>query len=364
MNKKLLIAAGALAFALTGCDQLCQGPKTKTSLVTDKDKYSYALGAHFGNQARFQLVTRDSIDLDLDLFIQAFKERYNEDSAHFLMNDSTIFETLTKLSQDRQAEKEKKDSLAAEANKAAGEAFLAQNKTAEGVVITESGLQYKVITEGTGATPADGDIVKVHYTGTLLDGTKFDSSVDRGEPLEFPIGAVIPGWTEMLKLMKVGGKVTAWIPSDLAYGPRGRGPQIPGNSLLVFEMELIDTHSAEQPAAEPAKPEAKKAEVKAAKAETKAAAAPKAEAKPAAAAAPAAKPAEAAKPAAEAKPVAAKPAAAPKAEAKPAAAAAPAAKPAAEAKPAEAPKAEAKPAAAAPAAAAPAAAPAAPAAAQ
>ena len=319
MNKKFLIAAGALAFALTGCDQLCQGPKTKTALVTEKDKYSYALGAHFGNQARFQLVTRDSIDLDLDLFIQAFKERYNEDSAHFLMNDSTIFQTLTDLSQARQAEKNKKDSLAAEANKAAGEAFLAKNKTAEGVVTTESGLQYKVITEGTGATPADGDIVKVHYTGTLLDGTKFDSSVDRGEPLEFPIGAVIPGWTEMLKLMKVGGKVTAWIPSDLAYGPRGRGPQIPGNSLLVFEMELIDTHAADAPAAaEPAKPEPKKAAVKAA--------APKA--------------------------------AAPKAEAKPAEAA----KPAAEAKPAEAPKAETKP--AAPAAAAPAAAPAAPAAAQ
>ena len=335
MNKKFLIAAGALAFALTGCDQLCQGPKTKTALVTEKDKYSYALGAHFGNQARFQLVTRDSIDLDLDLFIQAFKERYNEDSAHFLMNDSTIFQTLTDLSQARQAEKNKKDSLPAEANKAAGESFLAKNKTAEGVVTTESGLQYKVITEGTGATPADGDIVKVHYTGTLLDGTKFDSSVDRGEPLEFPIGAVIPGWTEMLKLMKVGGKVTAWIPSDLAYGPRGRGPQIPGNSLLVFEMELIDTHAADAPAtAEPAKPEAKKAEVKAAKAEAKPAAKPAAAPK-----------AAAAKPAAEAKP-------------------AEAAKPAAEAKPAEAPKAEAKPAAAAPAAAAPAAAPAAPAAAQ
>ena len=264
MNKKLIIAAGALAFALTGCDQLCQGPKTKTALVTDKDKYSYALGAHFGNQARFQLVTRDSIDLDLDLFIQAFKERYNEDSAHFLMNDSIIFQTLTDLSQARQAEKNKKDSLAAEANKAAGEAFLAKNKTAEGVVTTESGLQYKVITEGTGATPSDSDIVKVDYTGTLLDGTKFDSSVDRGEPLEFPIGAVIPGWTEMLKLMKVGGKVTAWIPSDLAYGPHGRGPQIPGNSLLVFEMELIDTHSADAPAADAPKAEAKPAEAAAA----------------------------------------------------------------------------------------------------
>ena len=353
MNKKVIVAAGALALLLTGCDQLCQGPKTKTALVTEKDKYSYALGAHFGNQAQFQLVARDSIDLDLDLFIQAFVERYKQDSAKYLMADSTIFQTLTELSQSRQAEKARKDSVAAAENKAKGEAFLAQNKTAEGVVTTESGLQYKVITEGTGATPSDTDVVKVHYTGTLLDGTKFDSSVDRGEPLEFPIGAVIPGWTEMLKLMKVGEKVTAWIPSDLAYGPRGRGPQIPGNSMLIFEMELIDTHAPGAPsnavaAAEPAKEEVK------------------AETKPAEKAAPAAAPAAAkaeAKPAAEkAAPKAAAPAA--KAEAKPAAEkAAPAAAPAAktEAKPAAAAPA-AQP-AAAPAAAAPAAQPAAPAAA-
>ena len=398
MNKKVIVAAGALALLLTGCDQLCQGPKTKTALVTEKDKYSYALGAHFGNQAQFQLVARDSIDLDLDLFIQAFVERYKQDSAKYLMADSTIFQTLTELSQSRQAEKARKDSVAAAENKAKGEAFLAQNKTAEGVVTTESGLQYKVITEGTGVTPSDTDVVKVHYTGTLLDGTKFDSSVDRGEPLEFPIGAVIPGWTEMLKLMKVGEKVTAWIPSDLAYGPRGRGPQIPGNSMLIFEMELIDTHAPGAPsnaiaAAEPAKEEAK-AEAKPAEKAAPAAApaAAKAEAKPAEkaaapAAAPKAAPAKAeAKPAAaaaktEAKPAA--PAAAPKAapakaEAKPAAAAAapaakpaaaPAAKPAAAAAPA-APAAQpaaapaAKPAAAPAPAAQPAAAPAAPAAAQ
>ncbi|MBR2898284.1 MAG: FKBP-type peptidyl-prolyl cis-trans isomerase [Fibrobacter sp.] len=380
MNKKVIVAAGALALLLTGCDQLCQGPKTKTALVTEKDKYSYALGAHFGNQAQFQLVARDSIDLDLDLFIQAFVERYKQDSAKYLMADSTIFQTLTELSQSRQAEKARKDSVAAAENKAKGEAFLAQNKTAEGVVTTESGLQYKVITEGTGATPSDTDVVKVHYTGTLLDGTKFDSSVDRGEPLEFPIGAVIPGWTEMLKLMKVGEKVTAWIPSDLAYGPRGRGPQIPGNSMLIFEMELIDTHAPGAPsnaiaAAEPAKEEAKaepaKAEAKPAEKAAPAAApaAAKAEAKPAA---PAAKAAPAAAPAAkaEAKPAAAAPAAKPAAAAPAAkpAAAAPAAKPAAA--PAAAPAAPAaKPAAAAPAAApaakpaaAPAAAPAAPAA--
>ncbi len=381
-------------------DNLC---KTKTALVTEKDKYSYALGAHFGNQAQFQLVARDSIDLDLDLFIQAFVERYKQDSAKYLMADSTIFQTLTELSQSRQAEKARKDSVAAAENKAKGEAFLAQNKTAEGVVTTESGLQYKVITEGTGVTPSDTDVVKVHYTGTLLDGTKFDSSVDRGEPLEFPIGAVIPGWTEMLKLMKVGEKVTAWIPSDLAYGPRGRGPQIPGNSMLIFEMELIDTHAPGAPsnaiaAAEPAKEEAKaepaKAEAKPAAEKVAPAAAPaaakaepaKAEAKPAAekaapkaapAAAPAAAKAEPAK--AEAKPAAEKaapkaaPAAAPaaKAEAKPAAAA-PAAKPAAAApaaapaaKPAAAPAAAPAAPAAKPAAAAPAPAPAAaPAAAQ
>ena len=315
MKSKMIVAAGAIAMLLTGCDQLCQGPKTKTALVTDKEKYSYALGAHFGGQAHFQLVTRDSIDLDIDLFIQAFKERYNEDSASYLMNDSIIFETLQKLSQDRQAEKMRKDSIAAETNKAAGEAFLASNKTAEGVITTESGLQYKVITEGTGATPGDSDIVKVDYTGTLLDGTKFDSSVDRGQPLEFPINAVIPGWTEMLKLMKVGGKVTAWIPSDLAYGPHGRGPQIPGNSLLVFEMELIDTHAPGAPAAaEPAKEEAKPAAKAAAKAAAKPAAA-KAEAKPAAAP-------KAEAPKAEAPKAEAPKAEAPKAEAPAAAAAA------------------------------------------
>ncbi len=307
MNKKLIVAAGALALALTGCDQLAQGGASSTTakkaLVTEKDKYSYALGAHFGNQAHFQLVTRDSIDLDIDVFIQAFKERYNEDSASFLMNDSVIFQTLNDLSQARQAEKAKKDSIAAEANKAAGEAFLAKNKTAEGVITTESGLQYKVITEGTGVIPADGWNVKTHYTGTLLDGTKFDSSVDRGQPLDFPINAVIPGWTEMLKLMKVGGKVQAWIPSNLAYGPSGR-PGIPANSTLVFEIELIDaTAPAVEPAEAPkpeAKADAKKAPAKkAVKAEAPAAAAAPAEA------APVKKSKKKSKPAAEAAPAAA-----------------------------------------------------------
>ena len=280
MNKKMLLSAGAVALALTACgipaddSANASAAKSKSVLETDKDKYSYALGAHFGNQAHFQLVTRDSIDLDIDVFIQAFKERYNEDTTKYLMTDSVIWQTLTDLSKAQQAERMKKDSIAAEANKAAGEAFLAKNKTEKDVITTESGLQYKVITEGTGATPADGWNVKTHYTGTLLDGTKFDSSVDRGQPLEFPINAVIPGWTEMLKLMKVGGKVQAWIPSNLAYGPRDR-PGIPGNSTLVFEIELVDATApaAEAPKTE-AKPEAKKPAAK--KAVAKPAAAPEA----------------------------------------------------------------------------------------
>ena len=202
MKTKLIIAAGALAMLMTGCDQLCPSKTApaKTSLVTQKDTNSYAFGAHFANQVYAQLVARDSIELDLDLFIQAFKDRFNQDSSKYLMNDSTVFATLMNIQQQKQLEAQKKDSIASEKRKSEGAAFLEQNKTAEGVVTTESGLQYKVLTEGTGATPGDSDVVKVHYTGTLLDGTKFDSSIDRGQPLEFPINAVIPGWTEMLKL--------------------------------------------------------------------------------------------------------------------------------------------------------------------
>lgn len=243
---------------LLGC-RSCKTVPEKTSLKTDKDRYSYALGAHFGEQAHYQLVTRDSVDLDLDLFIQAFKERFNQDTAKYLMNDSIVMETLNKLSAERQAEKARKDSIVAAKNKAEGEAFLAKNKTAEGVVTTASGLQYKVLVEGTGASPVDGDKAKVHYTGTLLNGETFDSSIDRGQPLEFPVTAVIPGWTEMLKLMKEGEKVIAWIPSDLAYGPYGNRT-IPGNSVLKFEMELLEVIPAEnQEVQKPAKPKAKKA---------------------------------------------------------------------------------------------------------
>lgn len=128
----------------------------------------------------------------------------------------------------------------AAAAKEESEKFLAENKTKEGVITTESGLQYQVITEGTGAKPTAEDRVKVHYTGTLLDGTKFDSSVDRGEPAEFGVSQVIPGWTEGLQIMPAGSKYIFWIPSELAYGERGAGQDIKPNSVLKFEVELLE----------------------------------------------------------------------------------------------------------------------------
>lgn len=244
MNRKLLWIATICSFALMGCNEM--GASTaKKSLTTEKDKYSYAFGAFFGMQANQQLVARDSIDLDLDVFVQAFKERYKNDSAKYLMNDSLIFATLNEFSMKHQAEKMAKDSIAAEKNLTTQKDFLEKNKSAEGVVTTESGLQYQMIHQGTGVVPTDTDIVSVHYTGTLLDGSEFDNSLKRGAPAEFPVNAVIPGWTEILKLMKTGSKVKVWIPSDLGYGPRGRMPMIPGHSLLVFEMELLETKAPE-----------------------------------------------------------------------------------------------------------------------
>ncbi len=237
-----------LSFALfVGCDQLCS-KSGKKSLVTEKDKYSYSIGANFGMQAYTQMVARDSIDLDMDAFIQGFKDRYEHDSTKYLMNDSMVGAALNEFSMKLMQQKISKDSIAAAKNLAEQEAFLAKNKTAEGVVTTESGLQYKVIVEGTGETPTDSSIVSVHYTGKLLDGKEFDSSIKRGQPAEFPVKAVIPGWTELLKLMKVGGKAQAWIPSQLGYGPNGRPGVIPGNSLLEFEVELLGIKKAEAPA--------------------------------------------------------------------------------------------------------------------
>jgi FKBP-type peptidyl-prolyl cis-trans isomerase FkpA/FKBP-type peptidyl-prolyl cis-trans isomerase FklB len=141
--------------------------------------------------------------------------------------------------QKMQGKQEEQRKAVAEKNQSDGEKFLAANKSKAGVKSTASGLQYQVITEGKGAKPAATDTVKVHYVGTLLNGSKFDSSIDRGEPAQFPLNGVIAGWTEGLQLMPVGSKYKFWIPGNLAYGDRGR-PGIEPNALLTFEVELLE----------------------------------------------------------------------------------------------------------------------------
>lgn len=143
------------------------------------------------------------------------------------------------------ARREAAQESAAQENATAAANFLAENADREGVQVTESGLQYKVLEEGDGASPSATDTVVVHYTGTLLDGTVFDSSVERGEPASFGVDQVIPGWTEALQLMEVGDSFQIWLPPELAYGPRPPSPAIPPNALLVFEVELLEVQAAE-----------------------------------------------------------------------------------------------------------------------
>jgi FKBP-type peptidyl-prolyl cis-trans isomerase FklB len=155
------------------------------------------------------------------------------------MSDDEVKTTLTALQADMRKKQEEKMQLLGETNKKAGEDFLAANKTKDGIVTLPSGLQYKILTAGTGPKPTLTDSVVCNYKGTLLDGTEFDSSFKRGQPATFPVGQVIKGWTEALQLMPVGSKWQLFIPSDMAYGPRGSGPTIGPNSTLIFEVELI-----------------------------------------------------------------------------------------------------------------------------
>ena len=152
---------------------------------------------------------------------------------------------MNALQARKMEEQQAAQTKALEENKLAGETLLSENKAREGVVVTESGLQYEVITKGEGDTPDENDKVNVHYHGTLPDGTVFDSSVERGEPITFPVNGVIKGWTEALQLMKVGDKWKLFIPSDLAYGARGAGPKIGPNQVLVFEVELLGVEKVE-----------------------------------------------------------------------------------------------------------------------
>jgi FKBP-type peptidyl-prolyl cis-trans isomerase FklB len=185
------------------------------------------------------------LDVDTDVLKLGINDMMTGDKT--LLTELQMRETLTAFQKELMARQQKLREAQAITNRVAGESYLAANKAKPGVVTLADGLQYLVITNGTGATPVSGDIVKVQYTGTLVDGTVFDSSVGHPEPAQFPVDRVIPGWTEALKLMPVGSRWKLFIPSNLAYGEAGSLPRIQPNSTLVFDVELVDVQHSTPP---------------------------------------------------------------------------------------------------------------------
>jgi len=202
------------------------------ALKTQRDKLSYGIGMEIGNSLKSQ-----SIDIDSDILARGVKDMLSGKEP--LMTDQEFRETMTNFKNEMMAKQMERMKEIAEKNKKEGEAFLDENKKKEGVVTLPSGLQYKVIKEGAGETPKATDTVTVHYRGSLINGTEFDSSESHGQPATFKVNGVIPGWTEALQLMKAGSKWQLFIPSALAYGDRGAGREIGPNSTLVFDVELL-----------------------------------------------------------------------------------------------------------------------------
>ncbi len=232
-------------------------------LKTAKEKASYAIGMSMAKGMKAQ-----GVEVDPAILARGLRDGL---AGKTQLTDEQAQAALTQLQTDVKAKQEEKSKLAAELNKKEGDSFLAANKAQSGVVTLPSGLEYKILQEGTGPKPTLTDTVVCQYKGTLLNGKEFDSSYKRGQPATFTVGQVIKGWTEALQLMSVGSKWQLWIPADLAYGPRAAGPDIGPNSTLVFEVELVsitppkveapktdapkmDQPKMEQPQANPAKP--------------------------------------------------------------------------------------------------------------
>lgn len=223
----IIMITVVLCAGFTGCDT---GSKTgKSSSLAGKETFdkdaSYALGMSLGTS-----LLSDTIYPDMDEFVKGITDVLSESKTRFTMDNAmqilqTAFNTLT---EQREA-----------VNKQAENDYLAENSKKPGISVTPSGLQYEVISEGSGEKPTAEDYVQVHYEGTLTSGVVFDSSYNRGVPAEFPLGGVIPGWTEGLQLMSVGSKYRFYIPSDLGYGPQGAGQMIPPYSTLIFDVELL-----------------------------------------------------------------------------------------------------------------------------
>ncbi|MDY7218675.1 FKBP-type peptidyl-prolyl cis-trans isomerase [Denitrificimonas sp. JX-1] len=221
----LAASVAVLTLALVGCDN-------KSELKTPAQKASYGIGLSVGKS----LSSEGMDDLDAQAVALGIEDALKDEQR---VADEELMEAFSFLQERAQ---ERMAALNDETARA-GADFLVENAKRDGVKTTESGLQYEVLEDASGAQPKLNDSVSVHYHGTLIDGSVFDSSIDRGEPIEFPVGAVIPGWVEGLQLMNVGAKYKFYIPSDLAYGAQSPSPAIPANSTLIFEVELLDIPS-------------------------------------------------------------------------------------------------------------------------
>lgn len=230
MNRRIWGAAATACIVLMAAG--CSAGEKKIELKDQKAKVSYSIGMTLGKDFKEQ-----GIEFDPEVLVQGLKD--GSSGGKTLLTEEEVRTVITDYQKEMMAKQEAKAKEQGEKNKKDGEAFLAENGKKEGVVTLPSGLQYKIVKAGTGKKPGKDDSVTVHYRGTLIDGKEFDSSYQRNEPVTFPVSGVIPGWTEALQLMPEGSKWQLFIPSSLAYGERGAGPQIGPNATLIFEVELV-----------------------------------------------------------------------------------------------------------------------------
>jgi FKBP-type peptidyl-prolyl cis-trans isomerase FklB len=221
-------------------------PSVAMSLKTGRDKASYSLGVNVGRS--FHRSSLEPKDVNSAAFLQGVRDALADKK--LLLTDQEMQAALASLQTELRKEVEAKDALLAAPNRKKGVAFLAENKSKDGVVTLPDGLQYKILKAGDGPKPTAADVVNCKYRGTLIDGTEFDGTDKRGDqPVKFPVNGVIKGWTEALQLMPVGSKWQLYIPADLAYGDQSRGPLIQPGSTLIFEIELVSIESKPVPAA-------------------------------------------------------------------------------------------------------------------
>lgn len=246
MLKHFSVLGVIVLLLLSGCKETPSGSTSSeggkvapqdVSLETQEQKVSYAVGLDIGTS-----FGRNGAELDLDALLLGVQD--GQDGEEPRLSEEVIRETIMAFQQQMQQKQQEEMEAKSVEQKAASEAFLDEFAQKPDVVVLDSGLMYVVEQEGEGASPESSDTVKVHYRGTTVDGTEFDSSYERGEPVEFQVDRVIPGWTEALQLMQEGDKWQLAIPADLAYGPQGRGGVIPPEATLIFDVELLEVNPA------------------------------------------------------------------------------------------------------------------------